>query len=67
MVLTADKGRATFIMNTTDYKTKCLDLLSDSETYKKKQERSYKCLSHITHQHVERSEGLWSTVTSILL
>ncbi len=35
MVQPADKGRVTVIMNTTDYKTKCLDLLSDSKPYKK--------------------------------
>ena len=34
MILSADKGRATVILNTADYKTKCQDLLNDKRTYK---------------------------------
>ena len=34
MILPADKGRATVILNTADYKTKCQDLLKDERTYK---------------------------------
>ena len=34
MILPADKGRATVILNTADYKTKCQDLLNDKRTYK---------------------------------
>ena len=34
MILPADKGRATVILNTVDYKTKCQDLLNDKITYK---------------------------------
>ncbi len=33
-MLPADKGRATVILNTTEYKTKCQDLLNDIITYK---------------------------------
>ncbi len=49
MVLPADKGRTTIIMNTNDYNTKFLDLVNDPKTYKNTQERSYKYLSHTTH------------------
>ena len=35
MVLPADKGRATVIMNKTEYREKCLELLNDSITYTK--------------------------------
>ena len=34
MILPADNGRATVILNTADYKTKCQDLLNDERTYK---------------------------------
>ncbi len=34
MILPADKSRATVILNTADYKTKCQDLLNDKRTYK---------------------------------
>ena len=33
MILGADKGRATVIMNTNDYKKKIADLLQDKATY----------------------------------
>ena len=35
MVLPADKGRVTVVMNTEEYYQKCEALLSDSKTYKK--------------------------------
>lgn len=35
MVLPADKGRATVVMNSTEYHLKCRELLSDTTTYKK--------------------------------
>lgn len=35
MILPADKGRATVILNTQDYKDKVLALLSDTKTYRK--------------------------------
>ena len=34
MILPADKGRATLILNTADYNTNCQDLLNDKITYK---------------------------------
>ena len=34
MILPADNGRATVILNTADYKTKCQDLVNDKRTYK---------------------------------
>ena len=35
MIVPADKGRATVVMNTKDYKAKAETLLSDDKTYKK--------------------------------
>ena len=34
MILPADKGKATVILNNADYKTKCQDILNDTITYK---------------------------------
>ena len=45
MVLAADKGRATVLMNTVDYKNKIMDLLNDTNIYerlKKDPTKSYK-------------------------
>ncbi len=35
MILPTDKGRAVVVMNTKDYDTKALELLSDTNTYTK--------------------------------
>ena len=45
MILPADKGKATVVLNVTDYENKVTTMLSDSRTYeklKKKNTQNYK-------------------------
>ncbi|CAH1271562.1 FBN3 [Branchiostoma lanceolatum] len=70
VILPADKGRLTVVLNKEDYKQKCLDLLSDSNTYlrlgKRDPTSGYKKELVAVLQDIEKEETAGATDFPIL-